>query len=405
MTYCVAVLLLFQSDHQVAPIKSRAVDYISVRNQLPLFGVVLEHGGTRPTRIAVQREWLKQERPKQYATYRQQEIDQSLEQRKVLLKRVSEWMKQRAADADLIEYLTEQKSVLEELNRVPEEPKTQFMLVTLPSKLVRRVQRSAGKRRQPLWLAYREKLQQIETRSAESLTEELLEKNLQVPKAPIDLSNRIPSSGDDTIQWAGRQAIIEQLYRKPIKMAGTPKMIVRDDNNGQPADAKMLIQKLIQSQVDHLLDELSNPNGFGKKSAKPAWIEQAIAEAKKTDSRAVHVMLVTPDPTMREAVVEAFLIGRMPDDSWRVVWRTKQTATPGEDKQLEKQLEKQIREDEQVKSVLNEHGWLGQQAAMNEAISFGAATMKAQRAAHDAYVHWRDPFFDRLDQPMLQLPK
>ncbi|MFK7822173.1 MAG: hypothetical protein AB8G99_25990, partial [Planctomycetaceae bacterium] len=401
MSYCVAILLLFQGDHKVAPIKSRAVDYISVRNQLPFFGVVVEHQGTQPTVVAVQRKWLKAERPEQYEAYRKQEIQLGLAQRKALLARINKWIKERSQDADLVEYLNEQKQVLTQLHRVPDEPKTQFMLITLPSKSVRRVQRSAGKPPRPLWPAHREKLQQIETRSAESLEEELRKNKVAVPTSPVDLSNRIPSPGDNEIQWAARQAIIEQLYRSPVKMVGTPNMLVRENGNGNRADAGQIIAKLMQSQVSDLIKELSEPNAFGKKSVKPAWMKQAIAEAKKTDSRAAYVMLVTPDPTMREAVVEAYLIGRMPNGSWRTVWNTRHTAKPSEDKELEDQ----IREDDQVKSILNTLGALGHQDAIDKAIRFGAATMKAQRAARDAYVYWRDPFFDRLDQPMLKLPK
>lgn len=401
MSLSLLLLMVVAPDHKVAPIRSRAVDYVSVRNQLPLFGVVLDHGGTRPTVVAVQREWLRKERPEQYKEYRQQEIDQGIAQRKVLIARIDKWKKEREGDDDLIEYLEEQQKVLQELDRVPAEPKTQFMLVTLPAKSVRTVQRSGGERRQPLWLAYRDKLAKVETRSAESLSKELREKKVVVPKSPIDLSNRIPSRGDDRTQWAARQAIIEQLYRSPIKMAGTPQMVVRENANGQAADAQMLIGKLMQERVGDLIRELSEPNAFGKKQRKRAWFDQAVAEAGKTNSRAAHVVLVHPDPTLRQAVVEAYLIGRMPDGSWRVVWKTRQTATPGEDTELEEQ----IREDEQVKSILETLGGLGQKDAVNKAISFGAATMKAQRAAHDTYVHWRDPFYDRLDQPMLKLPK
>ncbi len=83
-----------------------------------------------------------------------------------------------------------------------------------------------------------------------------------------------------------------------------------------------------------------------------------------------------------------------------MVWKTRHSVKPGEDPDLEDEL----RENPQIKSIVGALGQLGQQGAMNKAISFGAATMKAQEKAQDAYVNWRDAFFDSLDGPMLRLP-
>lgn len=399
MVHIMVLLLLNVPVQKVAPIKQRAVDYVSVRNKPALFGILLDHGGKRPTIVAVQREWLRTTQPEQFQLFRKQEIERETRLRKVLAGRIEKWIKERPEDADLLAYLREQQASLKVGERESKEPKVQFIIGSLEAKSVRRVQPSAGERRRPLWLAYRERLKNVETRSSESLMEELADKGVQIPEGPVDLSARIPSRGDDEFQWAARQAIIEQLYRQPIKMMGTPEAVFRDKGDGNAADTQAIIAKLMQQRISSVISELIEPNAKTN-STKQEWFKQAKVEAAKTDSRAAHITLVRPDPTMQQAVVEAYLIGRMPDGSWRVVWKTQHSVVPDKDTDLEDQ----IREDEQVKSIVDALGGLGQQDAVNKAIRFGAATMKGQRQAEDAYVKWRDAYFDTLTGPGIRLP-
>ena len=213
MTSIAVLFLLNVPVQKVAPIKERSVDYVSVRNQQPLLGIVLEHGGTKPVVVAVQRAWLKAKQPEQYKHFREQEVERELALRKVLTTRIETWLKERSEDKDLVQYLQDQQKKIETLGRGAKEQTTQFIICTLPAKSIRRLQLSAGERRKPLWLAYRERLKDIEIRSGQSLAEELKEKAVKFPTGQVDLSARIPARGDNEHQWAARQAIIEQLYR------------------------------------------------------------------------------------------------------------------------------------------------------------------------------------------------
>ena len=401
MTSIAVLFLLNVPVQKVAPIKERSVDYVSVRNQQPLLGIVLEHGGTKPIVVAVQRAWLKAKQPEQYKHFREQEVERELALRKILTTRIETWLKERSEDKDLVQYLQDRQKNIETLGRGAKEQTTQFIICTLPAKSIRRLQLSAGERRKPLWLAYRERLKDIEIRSGQSLAEELKEKAVKSPTGQVDLSARIPARGDNEHQWAARQAIIEQLYRKPVKMLGTPETIFRDKGDGQPANVEQILTKLMTSRIDSVMKELlAEPTRAKPRPVKQQWFQQAVAEAKKTDSRAAHVTLVHPDASMKQALVEAYLIGRMPDGKWRVVWKTSHSIKPEDDPELEDQ----IREDEQIKAITDALGGLGQQGAIDKAIRFGAATMKGQRAAEDAYVRWRDKFFDDLTTPNIRLP-
>lgn len=401
---CYLAILLLQPQEKPAPFSKRAIDFVSVTSGSPLLGVVLQPGNrTRPTIVAVQREWLKQERPEQYTVFRKQEIKQTQVTRKVVLERLAKWIQQRPDEKDLLEYLKEQQASLI-AERVPAEPQSQFMLIELKPKEVRSIKKPSRKLRAPLWVALREKLKDVETRSSESLQKELKEKGIAIPRQPVDLSSRVPSRGDDKVQWAARQAIVEQLYRaNPVKMSGTPDMVVRETTDGKPADVNMLIGKMMSGRIASLIKELTEPataQGYAK-TKTPAWFKQTRVVAKEANARAAFVKLVIPDTEMREAVVEAYLIGQMPDGSWRVVWKTRRSVRPGDDEELVDQ----IREDPQIKQALGALGKAVQGDMLDRALGFGAATMKAQQAVMEDYVKWRDPFFDSLEGPMLVLPK
>lgn len=409
MRYFLALLLLNtafceQKSQEKAPIGTRAVDYVSVRNRPALFGIVLQHGTKTPTLVAVQRAWLKTSQPDAYKEYRKQEDERIRTQSQILTERLKKWIDERKEDKFLTEYLNEQLTKLNTTARAekPQEPTTQFMIIELEAKHVRRVRISGGERRKPLWLAYRERLKNIEIRSGEDLMKELVGSGKPVPKQPVDLSDRIPSTGDNDSQWAGRQAIIEQVYRQdPLKMSGTPQQLFVETNDGKQADVMGMVAKLMTPRIEDIVSQLTQPATGHLKSRSEKWQQQAVDQGKAKKKRVVFVKLVRPDPSLKEAVVEAHLIAQMPDKSWRPVWKTSHSVKPDERPELEKQL----REDEQIKQILDAMQALGQEQAVTKAIRFGAATKEANRLAEDAYVKWRDKFFDDLRGPTLVLPR
>lgn len=405
MPAALASLLLCLIPQDSAPISSRAVDYVSIRNRQPLFGIVLEHAPKKPLVVAVQRQWLRETQPEAYKEYREQESKRARHQRTVLIERLKVWIEERKDDEFFAEYLTKQLTKLRseaQADKPQKEPTSQFMIVEIEAKYVRRVRPSAGARRAPLWLAFRERLKNIETKSGEDLLKELREKGLAIPKEPIDLSDRIPSKGDDKFQWAGRQAIIEQLYREnPLKMAGTPTQVFPEAKVGEQADVQGMVAKMLGQRVDDLLKEFGEPGGSSMNRGERTWQLQAVNEAKERKKRAAFVRIVHPDKDLKEAVVEGFLIGRMPDNTWRIVWKTKHSVKP----ESRPELEKELREDKQIKAILDAMQGLGNEEAVLKAIRFGAATKQANRFVDDAYVKWRDKYFDDLRQPGLLLPK
>lgn len=394
------LLTLTLPPQDTAAISKRAVDYVSVTGRAPLFGIVLEHNPRSHTLVAVQRDYLRQNSPKDYSIYRKQEVAREKANHETLLKRLRAWRTERANDADLMEFLDEQLAKLQKVKlEAAAESDKQFILIQLERKRVRTV-RQQLKRRTTLWVAYRERLANIETRSAEALVEELRKKEVAVPKKPVNLSDRVPPRGDDKFQWAARQAIIEQLYRKPVKMQGTPTMLLRTGNGGQPINAEAIMAKMMEERMSSLINQLTEPNAQPQKS-KSKWFQQAVAEAKKTDSRAAYVTLVIPDPTMQQVVVEAYLIGRMPDRTWRVVWKNQQKLKPEERADVEADL----MENEQIAGVLNALKGLGKEDAVRKAVRFGAGTQEALRKVEAAYVEWRDPYYDDLRGPAIAMPR
>ncbi len=380
---------------ETAALRERAVDYLSVRDELPLFGLVTRHDGRNPSIIVVQREWLRKNRPARYKLHRMQETDRLRQQRSQLLQRIAAWRQERRTDKDLVEFLDEQRALLSAEADSPDEDALQFMILEVPAAQVRRVRRAVPEQRVVAWVAYREHLQDVETRSAKSLLAELARKGVTRPQKPVDLSDRVPARGDSELQWAARQAVIEQVLRDPVKMKGTPTFVTRDSGAADGANAEQLLAKMMQQRLSGLIDELTSPNPATGGNQPAPWVSQAVAEARRNNSRAVHVTLVVPDASMKTATVEAKLLARMPDQSWRVIWQDTQRTpvTAQED------VEDQIREDKQIAALLNSLEQLGQADAVKTAVRFGAATMESARLSEAAWANWRDRFFEDLRTP------
>ena len=71
---------------------------------------------------------------------------------------------------------------------------------------------------------------------------------------------------------------------------------------------------------------------------------------------------------------------------------------------LRPEIEKQLREDEQIRGILDMVKGLGNEEAVTKAVRFGAATKVANRQVEDEYVKWRDKFFDDLREPAIAFP-
>ncbi len=400
MSLLFALLMAAPQEQKKASISDRAVDYVGMRNGPALFGAILEHDGKHARLIAVQREWLRKEQPQQYAKQRRLEIAQQKQVRTKLIERVKAWKKERADDIDLQGYLDKQLEVHQaRAEKEPAEP--QFMLVELKPGTVRRTRQAKKQNRAVLFVALKEKLANIEIRSAKSIREELKRREIATPTDPVNLSDRVPSRAEDEAHWAARQAIIEHLLRKPVEMRGTPQMVMQETNDGQPVDAQALVAKMMQQQMSSIMqDLLAEPNSKRRDTSK-AWLKQTIEAAKKTNSRAAHVMLVIPDATLKAAVVESRFLARMPNGQWQVVWSDRQSIAPKPNPEAEKEL----LENEQLGGVLNALGAAGQNDAVTKAIRFGVATRHAQQLAQAAYAKWQDPFYDDLSRPAIQFPR
>lgn len=392
------IVLASVLPQETARISDRSVDYVGMKSGPPMFGVVLQAKGKTATMMAVQRDWLRKQSERRYQKHRQREVQMFRGAQKKLIERIEIWKTERKDDKDLIEYLDDQLKI-QKAKEKKEAPEPQLMLIELSPSMVRTTRLAKPEHRQVLLLSLREKLADVETRSAESLANELKSKQVVVPKGPVNLTDRAITPVDSEQQWAARQAIIEQLYRKPVKMRGTRDFVMQE-GNGQQVDAQKLAMEMMQKQMSRLIEDLTEPTARRNQPTEQAWLTETIAAAKKVGARAAHVALVIPDTTLQAAVVESKLLARMPNGRWIAVWSDRQSVTPVEDKEAEQQL----RDNEQLGGLLDALGGLGKGDAVNKAVRFGTATREAHRLAESAYVKWRDPFYDDLSGPMIRLP-
>ncbi len=406
---CVGTILLYLSVSLfAAPPRSAltklGVDLVSVKDGPRLRGAVLNRSSDATILMAVQRGWLREVFPDFYAEKARLDKESQVRDQETLMIRIREWMKGRAKDADLVFFL---KKELERLGKVAKDDakkkETQFILLEIPAKQIARVYIQPRLRKQIVLIAWRDRLDDPERRPIAELARELARKGIDPTKEVIDLSDRLPPRGQSEHEWAARKAVVEYQFRKGIDFQGTGSALFRTGEDVERANIAKVVSQLLQqqSEIDGLIAELLGKPKTAKKGDGKA-IRKAISEAGTEDAIGLRITRLKNNISARRVTVQSELLARMPDNSWKAIWKhsiTKDASKPRPD------LEERIKNDPQVKKIfeiVEALGLDGLDGQINLALRFGAATMDAQAAAESAFFEFRDRYLRRLDGPPLR---
>lgn len=399
----VAIGLAGVAAAQPIPVKQRAVDMLALKGGGRLYGAVLSREMDGTTTLAVQRAWLKAHVPKLYAETLQAEQRARTEAPRKRLERIRAWIKQRAGKKKLLPFLRAELKRLQTSAAKPQAAAdTQFLLVTIGPDRIRGGFRQPPARRQIALLAWRERLHDVEQRSAIALAKELRQSGKRFDGKPIDLSDRLPQAVLETDrQWAARQAIVEFDYLKRVRFQGTKDVLVREGDEGKQPDLAQLFGSLYQSQLNDLIEEALG-NGRRMRKKKDDALQKAIKAAEGEHVRGFRITRLHPDLAGQRVTVEEDFLARMPDGKWATVWSHRETVDAS---QKRPELEKLIKDDQRVKQALQLAKALGLGAndeQMQTAIRFGAATKLAQGKAAGAFVGFREKYALKLDAAPLR---
>jgi hypothetical protein len=408
------------------------VDAVDVQSGPRLRGAILERNADGNVTMAVRRAWLKSEAPRYYAEV----VAAGDEDPRVGLARLSErllsWLDEleaaNAGDWDgrdrLILFLRKElERVEQELAdaaagadapadrpAAPDEPaqepapehgpaaESEFVRVTIPAERIRRAFQQPIERRRVAAVAWRERLDGVESRPVAELSRALAERGIDPAKETPDLSDRLPPAPDTDRQWVSRRALVEYEFGRRLEFQGTGEFVVPTPREGAAADVPGLMLGLLREQLNRELGDLLDEPVPGLTPAKqPGWHETATKAAEQAGIAGVRVTRVAGDLRTGRATVESRFLARMPDGRWETVWLDHEAA----DAAANQELEARIRQDPQFQQIERLTGLLGGVAGEDEirkAVRFGAATMEAQQAVEGRWWEFRERVTKRLDR-------
>lgn len=393
----------FAADRRV-PTTDRGVDVVTLTDGERILGAIAARDEAGNVTIAVRRVWLEEhhrERADDLLAAAERERKAAHERR---LERIAEWRESRADRPGLARFLDTEVARLrkefEEADDDPEAKPSEFVLVPLAADEIRRVYVQPVPRRRVALLAWRERLEDVEERSADALARDLKRQNVAMPEGVIDLSDRFPpnaATGDDEATWAARVALVEYQYVQPLDFQGTGNVLIRTTGRDEEPGLEEVLAAFVKPAATvNLLDLLDPPKGAPRQPAatKPA-LDTAIKEAEARGLTGFRVTRVEPDLVGNRARVETSFVAKLPT-GWTTVWRKEVTADAT---RVRPELEERIAEDERVGKLLTTIRTLGVggDEAVTKAIRFGAATMAAQEAANDAFFEFTESAGESLD--------
>lgn len=384
------------------------VDCVTVEKGPRLLGAVMDRDADGGMTIAVQREWLKQTAPRFYRNHHQRELDELRDGAARLPNRIRQWKTARPNDEELQRFLDAELVRIERAAKQPRKPAdaldSQFAVVTVPAKQVRFSYLQPAKHRSVAVLAWRERLKDVESRSAVELLRELREKQIDPVKKAADLSDRFPALPDDEKQWAARQALIEYDFRQRLDFQGTGDVLFRtDDEEALPALPELLTA-MFRSELGNQLGELLGGDLFkGGKAAQPVQKREFDTAKKAADKLAAtgfRVMRVQNNLAAKTVSVESRFLARLPGGKWETIWQFRKTLDATKERD---ELEERIQADPRVKQSLKLVEALGgEEAKAIPVLGFASATMQGQQYADDAFVEFRLRYTKQVDGPVLR---
>lgn len=389
------------------PVSQLAVDVVSLKSGKSVRGAVVKIEANGSLTMAVSREWLEHAYPDLYHTAVSHEADLQKKVAEQLQTRLKKQLQSRPNEPRLVFFLKQELERAEALlaRGKPAKP-PQFLWLDVEHDTIAKVTRAPADRQRVAMWAWGERLSNVETRDAFDLNRELKQNKIDANASPPDLSDRLAPRLQDDREWSARMAVIEYVLAKPLDFQGTGDVLVRADADRKLVDLAPVLSKVLTSQVDSLLKDLT---GEGRPPiAAPAndsgWLKSATTEAEADSINGLRATRVEVKVDGNQATVQTAFAARMPNGTWEVVWSHRETQDATKQRA---EAEAKIVGDPQVKQVLDavKSFGLGAEDQVRQAIRFGAATMAAQQAADARFFEFRDRYVKQLDSPPLSWTK
>lgn len=397
------------ADPKPVIVQERADDMLWLVGNERLSGMVAGPPQNGVVTFYVRRAWLEKHQPALYRKAAAEEKGRDRRTLEQLRDRTAEWSQRRPEPRQLTEFIQRAHQGFSELVAAYDEnaatkPK-ELLALDIPAVQVRKNYSQPADRRRLFALAWQHHLDEPEARSAETLTAELKERDVDPRQAEPDLSSLFGLLPLDDRQWAAKVALVEyKLTGKPV-FQGTAGTLVRQDSGQQAPNLQDLFGGLLQGQLGGALDDLLNPGaGGGAGDQMTSAINKATREAAAEGLTGAKVLYLDQDLVRRSGTVRGRFLALMPDGSWATIWQT--TATIDASKPRP-EAEKALAEDPQVAGALGALKGLGlggNEDLLQTALRFGAATQESLQEVERSFDDFLRKNSRRLDGPPLVVP-
>lgn len=394
------------------PAEPLAVDVLELKPFGPsIRGAFLQRSDDGKTvSMAAQRWWLEKHAPELYNRHRSKEKDSRRDALKELTERIARWEKDRPDDRKLRQFLGDERDRATKLLEGPADAldsESRFTVLEVPAADIRRLTLASPESRQVALVAWAEELQNVETRTAADLRNELKKDGLDVVGRIVNAVEWLPPRRDTAAQWAARRAIVEYEYRRASDYQGAGGAYFRTGEGARAPDLGEVLTAMFQSQLAGNLLDLLGGDG-PKKPAASSELPAPLKTAERDDVAGVRITSMDQDLAARRVTVRETFWARVPkgndpnDLRWEPVFEWNETADGSKPRP---DAEGRIEKDPQVRKALDLVSKLlpggdGDQA-IRTAIRFGAAVMEAQQAADSRFYRFRDTYLKSLEGPPL----
>lgn len=417
LTFLLAVIAVPGSGNSAFALKKTgparfAVDLVTLDSGERLRGAFTGMDADGVVSMAVQREWLKNTRPELYDQVTRHEIADSKAALTELRNRIRRWLDEKPDANELVTFLEiELERVDGQLSGLEEKQEaagsSQFLIVKFPRHRVKYSYAQSARNRRIATLAWRERLEDIETRDATDLERQLRDEGIDPAAETADLSSRLPAERQSDVEWSARRAVVEFDLVNKLEFQGIGRSLVRTDSGAGKVGLEQLLPQLLpqllQDQLGGQLAELLNEPGArpqDRRRESTPDLGGAIREAERVGAQGFRVTTVDLNLQSQQAVVETRFVAKLPEGSWETIWSHREVR---DSTKRDADLKRRIESDPQISEafeLVNSLG-VGTGGHLETAISFGAATMEAQQAADQAFFRFLDRSVRRLDGPRL----
>ena len=425
-------------------------DLISVASGGEIRGAVVKRFPDGSLDVAVQRDWLETSAPEVAEVLGVAERRQTKAVMEALAKRLAaaiaalpesrtrtlgllrreadradDWLAaaERAGDHDAAQQSVDERGGDRPIRpRAARRGETQFTLLRIAPKQVKRVQPSGQNAQRIARWAWSERLEDVEGRSAADLTKELKGRGIDPRSPPPGLGDRLPPLPQDDREWAARMALVEDALGDAVAFQGFGDTVVKagEAEGGLAGLLPQLGQLLGGGKgalgglgLDEILGGLKGSGlpgvpaippakpGNANPAARPAEKWLASARAQAADAGHYRATRVNVDAAKGRAEVESVFEVRMADGSWETIWREVRAADAA---RANEAAVERITADERISGLLQTIRGIGlvDEASIMQAIRVGAATSTAQGEIDTAFNDYRSRHIQRLDGPPLR---